>query len=51
MENTNFSINYQDFYGNWMCLENQEPPFDEDEDQDLYEIEQESKFELEHDGE
>ena len=51
MENSNFSINYQDFYGNWMCLEKQEPPFDEDEDQDLYEIEQESKFELEHDGE
>ena len=51
METINFSINYQDFYGNYMTLVNQEPPIDEDEDQDLYEIEQESKHDLKHDGE
>ena len=39
------------YFGNFMTLAIPEYPFDEDEDSDLYEIEQESKFELEHDGE
>ena len=41
----------QEFYGNWMDLALPEYPFDEDEDSDLYESAEESKFELEHDGE